>query len=32
MSVDIAERMIGREIREEDHEALVDEFIGGIGE
>ena len=32
MSVDIAERMIGREIKEEDHEALIDEFISGIGE
>ena len=32
MSVDIAERMIGREIKEEDHKALVDEFISGIGE
>lgn len=32
MSVDIAEKMIGREIREEDHEALIDEFISGIGE
>ena len=32
MSVDIAERLIGREIKEEDHEALIDEFISGIGE
>ena len=32
MSVDIAERMIGREIKEEDHETLIDEFISGIGE
>ena len=32
MSVDIAERMIGREIKQEDHEALIDEFISGIGE
>ena len=32
MSVDIAEKMIGREINEKDHKALIDEFIEGIGE
>lgn len=32
VSVDIAERMIGREINEQDHKALIDEFISGIGE
>ncbi len=32
MSVDIAERMLGREINEDDHKALIDDFISGIGD
>lgn len=32
LSLDIAEKMIGRELREEDHRALIDGFIDGIGQ
>ena len=32
ISIDLAEQMIGREIKEDDHKTLIDEFIGGIGE
>lgn len=32
ISIDIAESMIGREIKEEDHKELIDGFISGIGE
>ena len=30
MSVDIAEKMVGREIREEDHKKLIDSFIESL--
>ena len=30
MSVDIAEKVVGREIREEDHRALIDSFIENL--
>ena len=32
ISMKIAEQVVGREIREEDHRALVDRFIGELGE
>ena len=32
ISMEIAEQVVGREIREEDHRALVDRFIGELGE
>jgi len=32
ISIDIAESMISREINEEDHKELIDDFISGIGE
>ena len=31
ISVEIAEKMIGRELKEEDHRALIDSYIDGIG-
>lgn len=31
ISVEIAEKMIGRELNEEDHRALIDSYIDGIG-
>ena len=32
ISINIAQKMIGREINENDHKELIDEFISGIGE
>ena len=32
LSMEIAEQVVGREVREEDHRALVDRFIGELGE
>lgn len=32
LSVDIAEKVIGREINESDNKSLIDEFISGIGD
>jgi len=32
MAVDIAAKMVGREIDEKDHQALVDEFIRNVGD
>ena len=32
MAIDIAAAVIGREVSEKEHEALIDEFIDGLGE